>query len=219
MSPRALSAAALAATAALSLLLTACGSDEEDDATKPDDKIQGAEKGEDDSPSPSAEEEAAGRPEIELPEDLKITFSPEETGDPVKDAVLRDNAERMKAIQSAIAGLDPKYEALNYYNTDEALAESAEWVEQFKEEKLTVTGAVRYSDRQVTLNADGTATLTFCADESKGYSKSLETGKVNVTPITKDSYLVYNTKLQKDDQGVWRTTSIFSERGAVQCQP
>ncbi|MEO3844536.1 hypothetical protein [Streptomyces sp. B22F1] len=218
MSPRAFSAAALAATAALSLLLTACGSDGEDGDTKPDDKIQGAGKATE-SPSPTAEEAAADRPEIKLPKDLKITFSPEETGDPVKDAVLRDNAERMKAIQSAIAGLDPKYQALNFYNTDEALAESAEWVEQFKEEKLTVTGAVRYLDRQVVINDDSTATVTFCADESKGYSKSLETGKVNVTPITKDSYLVYNTKLQKSDQGVWRTTSIFSERGADECQP
>ncbi|WP_407560550.1 hypothetical protein [Streptomyces sp. 184] len=217
MSPRALSAAALAAAATLSLLLTACGGDEDGD-TPQDDKIQGADKGEE-PPSPSPSEEAAGRPEIKLPEDLEITFSPEETGDPVEDAVLRDNAERMKAVQSAIAGLDPKYEALNYYNTDQALGETSEWVEQFKDEKLTVTGAVRYVDRQVTLNEDDTATLTFCADESKGYSKSLETGKVNVTPVTKDSYVIYNTKLQKSDEGVWRTTGIISERGAAECQP
>lgn len=217
MSPRALSATAMAAAAALTLLLTACGSDE-DDGTPQDDKIQGADKAKE-TPSPSAADEAASRPKIKLPDDLEVTFSPEETGDPAKDAVLRDNAERMKAVQSAIAGLDPKYEALNYYNADRALGETSEWVEQFKDEKLTVTGVVHYVDRQVRLKDDRTATLTFCADESKGYSKSLETGKVNVTPVTKDSYVIYNTELQKSDQGVWQTTSIVSERGAAQCQP
>ncbi|WP_344286654.1 hypothetical protein [Streptomyces synnematoformans] len=207
-----------AAAAALSLLLTACGGDDDGDPSS-DDKIQGAGKT-DESPSPSAsEEEAPGRPEIKLPEDLTVTFSPEETGDPEKDAVLRDNAERMKAVQSAIAGLDPEYEALNYYNADDALGASAEWVEQFKDENLTVTGVVRYVDRQVTLADDGTASLIFCADESKGYTKNLETGKVNVTPVTKDSYVVYNTELQRNDKGVWRTTSVISERGADQCQP
>ncbi|HUW55456.1 MAG TPA: hypothetical protein VMZ92_02400, partial [Planctomycetota bacterium] len=203
MSPRALSATAMAAAAALTLLLTACGSDE-DDGTPQDDKIQGADKAKE-TPSPSAADEAASRPKIKLPDDLEVTFSPEETGDPAKDAVLRDNAERMKAVQSAIAGLDPKYEALNYYNADRALGETSEWVEQFKDEKLTVTGVVHYVDRQVRLKDDRTATLTFCADESKGYSKSLETGKVNVTPVTKDSYVIYNTELQKSDQGVWQT--------------
>ena len=217
MSPRALSAAVLTAAATLSLLLTACGGDE-DGGTPQEDKIQGADKAKE-TPSPSAADEAASRPEIKLPDDLEVTFSPEETGDPAKDAVLRDNAERMKAVQSAIAGLDPKYEALNYYNADRALGETSEWVEQFKDEKLTVTGVVNYVDRQVRLKDDRTATLTFCADESKGYSKSLETGKVNVTPVTKDSYVIYNTELQKSDQGVWQTTSIVSERGAAQCQP
>ncbi|MEO3768142.1 hypothetical protein [Streptomyces sp. B5E4] len=219
MSPRALSAAALAATAALSLLLTACGSDEEDDATKPDDKIQGAEKGEDDSPSPSAEEEAAGRPEIELPKDITYEFEWAKTGDPDKDAVLRDGEQLVKAIDVAIAEQDPTHEALLFYTEGEAAAEAERFAQLFVDDESRTTGKYRFYDEQVEVNDDGTATLVYCEDQGKAYSKSLKTGKVDVTPVTEDSYLVYNTKLRKNDDGVWITEQVVSERGAAQCQP
>lgn len=217
MSPRALSTAALAAAAALSLLLTACGGDEDGD-TSQDDKIQGAGKATD-SPSPSAEEEAEGRPEIKLPKDVKYEFEWAETGDPDKDAVLRDGEQLIKSIDVAIADQDPTHEALLFYSEGEAAAEAERFVQQFVDQKSRTTGTYRFYDEQVDVNDDGTATLIYCEDQGKAYNKSLKSGKVNVTPVTKDSYLVYNTKLRKNDDGVWVTEQVVSERGAAQCQP
>ena len=86
-------AAALVASAAL--LLTACGGD--DSGSKDNDKIAGADTGSETSASPTASASASAasvdRPKIELPSDLAYTFTPEQTGDAVKDAVLEDNAE------------------------------------------------------------------------------------------------------------------------------
>jgi hypothetical protein len=211
-----LATATVGVTAAL--LLTACGGG--GDEPKANDKIAGADTGSATSaaPVPSATQ-SAGRPKIELPSDLTLTFEGSKTGDSIKDAVLADSAENMRAVDAAITGTDPKGEALGYYNTDRALEAAVTWVQQFKDAGSTITGEVRYYDRNVTLKSKTSASLTFCADESKGYSKDKKTGKINKTPVTKNSYVVYNTRLDKSSEGVWQTSQIISTRGAAQCQP
>ncbi|MFF1712999.1 hypothetical protein [Streptomyces sp. NPDC058268] len=211
--------ATVALTASAALLLTACGSG--DDESKDNDKIAGAEQeGGKKSASPSASPaEDAGRPKIKLPDDLTMTFEEPRTGDAVKKAVLADNAERMRAVNAAITGTDPKGEAVGYYNTGKALEAAVTWVGKFKDADLSMTGDVRYYDRQVTLKDKKTATLSFCADEGKGYTKKKKTGKVDKTPVTKNSYVSYNTQLVKNDNGTWQTSQIISTRGAAQCQP
>ncbi|MFH8290832.1 hypothetical protein [Streptomyces sp. NPDC018059] len=215
--PLRLATAALTASAAL--LLTSCGSD--DKSSGADEKIAGAEQGDAKKSSPPSEPagKTAERPKIELPSDLTMTFEPSDTSDPVKKAVLADNEERMRAVNAAITGTDPKSEALGYYNTGKALEASATWVAKFKDAGLGLTGEIRYYDRQVTLKDKETATLSFCADESKGYTKKKSTEKVNKTPVTKNSYVAYNTQLIKNADGTWQTSQIFSTRGAAQCQP
>ncbi|MBT2399771.1 hypothetical protein J7E89_28370 [Streptomyces sp. ISL-100] len=199
-------------------MLTACGSG--DEKPKANNTIAGVDQSEKESPTPSATPSGTSdRPKIELPPDDKLVFIPEKTGNAVKDAILADNAERMRATDAAIAGTDPKYVALNFYNSGRALEAASNWVEEFKAAGLTITGTVRYSDRRVTLNKDGTASLTYCADESKGFNKNLKTGKIDVIPPNKDSYVSYSTKLEKNSDGVWQTTRIISKRGAAQCQP
>ncbi|MER5475339.1 hypothetical protein [Streptomyces sp. NPDC002685] len=214
--PRLLATAVVGATAAL--LLTACGGG--DDEPKGNDKIAGADTGGETSASPGASAtESAGRPKIELPSDLTLTFEGSKTGDSIKDAVLADNAERMRAVDAAITGTDLKGEALGYYNTGKALEAALTWVQQFKDAGATLTGEARYYDRTVTLKGKASASLTFCADEGKGYSKDKKTGKINKTPVTKNSYVFYNTRLDKSSEGVWQTSQIISTRGAAQCQP
>ncbi|MFE6164415.1 hypothetical protein ACFQ7F_36505 [Streptomyces sp. NPDC056486] len=215
--PLRLATSALAVSAAL--LLSSCGSS--DDETKDNDKIAGAEEeGGKKSASPSASaSENSGRPKIKLPEDLTMTFEKPRTGDAVKKAVLADNAERMRAVNASITGTDPKGEAVGYYNTGRALEAAVTWVQKFKDADVTLTGDVRYYDRQVTLKDKKTATLSFCADEGKGYTKNKKNEKVNKTPVTKNSYVSYNTQLIKNDDGTWQTSQIISTRGAAQCQP
>jgi hypothetical protein len=200
------------------LLLTACGGDDSD--TKANDKIAGAETSAQATSSPTTPPSATdGRPKIELPSDLELIFEDAETGDPVQDAVLADNAERMRAVDAAITGTDPKGEALGFYNTGKALEAAVSWVNAFEKAGATITGEVRYYDRKVTLKNDTSATLTFCADESKGFSKDKKTGKIAKTPVTKNSYVQYNTRLDKNPDGVWQTSQIISTRGAERCQP
>ncbi|MFH8237532.1 hypothetical protein [Streptomyces sp. NPDC018321] len=216
--PTLLTALTLTATAALTL--SACGS--EDSASGDNDKIAGADTGTEPSAAPSSSAPSAaddGRPKIELPSDLKLVFEDTETGDPVKDAVLADNAERMRAVDAAITGTDPEGKALGFYNTGKALTAAVSWVEQFEKANATLTGEARYFDRKVTLKSDTSAVLTFCADESKGFSKDKKTGEIAKTPVTKNSYVLYNTRLDKNSDGVWQTSQILSTRGAAQCQP
>jgi hypothetical protein len=208
--------AALTLTAAAALTLSACGSDDSSEG-KDNDKIAGADTGAGNaSPSESAQQ-AAGRPEIKLPSDLTMTFEGGKTGDAVKDAVLADNAERMRSVNAAIAGTDPKAKALNFYNTGRALEAAAIWVDKFKKAALGITGTIRYFDRTVTLDGSKAASVVFCADESKGYAKDLKTNKPKVTTPSDEDFILYNTRLEKNSDGVWQTARIVSTAGAKQC--
>uniref|UniRef100_A0AAU2V405 Lipoprotein n=1 Tax=Streptomyces sp. NBC_00003 TaxID=2903608 RepID=A0AAU2V405_9ACTN len=210
-------AAALAAAGAL--LLTGCGGGSKGGDSK---KIAGADSGASASTAPSASAsapDAANRPKVTLPAGNVLTFDPEQTGDSVKDAILRDNAEYQRAIDEAIDKQDPKSKNVTFYSTGQALIGSAQWIGGFIQDGTTVTGTVRFLNRRVTLDKDGSAGLTYCADETKGFTKDRKTGKVNVTPPDKDSYVSYVLRVRKNDQGVWQVTQLSSERGGQTCQP
>jgi hypothetical protein len=209
--------AVLTLTAAAALALSACGGGDSD-SSKDSDKVAGAEAGNEESASPSASASpAVGRPTIKLPSDVTMTFEDGKTGDAVEDAVLADSAERMRAVNASIAGTDPKDEALGFYNTGKALEAALTWVGKFKDANLGITGKVRYYDRTVTLDGGKTASVVFCADESKGYAKDLKTNKPKVTTPSDDDFILYNTRLEKNSDGVWQTTRIVSTAGAKQC--
>ncbi|MBC9728825.1 hypothetical protein [Streptomyces sp. TRM68367] len=214
--PTLLAAAALTFVAALSL--SACGSG--DDNSKGNDKIAGADVGNEKSASPSASPpDSAGRPEIKLPSDVKDTFTPEGTGDPVKDAVLRDNAEMIRAMDAAIVAGDPKLPALGFYTEGEAAAAAHEWVKGYVDDGLTITGTVRYFDRNVQVKSRDSATIGYCADETKGYDKVIKTSKLKGTKASKDSYVAYTGQMRLNKDGIWELTKITSTRGAAACQP
>ncbi|MFI8203309.1 hypothetical protein [Streptomyces sp. NPDC085937] len=207
-------------TATAALTLSACGS-EDDNPSQGEDKAVGTtDTGRLKSASP-AESAATGadRPDIELPADLKLTFEGAATGDPVKEAVLADSAERMRAVDAAITGTDPEKKALAFYNTGKALKAAQDWVTQFERAGATLTGEARYYDREVTLRDENSAALVFCADESKGFSKDKKTGEIHKTPVTANSYVLYDTTLDMNDEGIWQTSQIISTRGATECRP
>ncbi|MDW4907111.1 hypothetical protein RB628_17580 [Streptomyces sp. ADMS] len=211
-------AAALVASAAL--LLTACGGD--DGESKDNDKIAGADTGETSaSPTASASASAASadRPKIELPSDVTLTFTPEQTGDAVKDAVLKDNAEMIRALNAAIVAQNPRLAALEFYTEGEGAVAAEKWVKAFTDVGWTVTGTVRYFDRQVTVSSKDSASLSYCGDESEGFSKVVKTKEVKKTAPNKDSYVAYGVQVQKNKAGVWELVKIQSARGVDRCQP
>lgn len=214
--PRLLATAAVGAFAAL--LLTACGGS--DGGSKGNDKIAGADTGGETSASPSASASAVvGRPKIELPSDMTLNFTPEQTGDAVKDAILKDNAEFIRALDAAIDAQNPRLPALEYYTEGEGAVAAQQWVQSFKDAGYTVTGTVRYFDRQVAVESKGKASLSYCADESKGYSKVIKTKEIKKTKTTKNSYVAYGVQVEKNEKGVWELVKIASTRGAGRCQP
>ncbi|MEV6756210.1 hypothetical protein [Streptomyces sp. NPDC051214] len=159
------------------------------------------------------------RPRITLPRGDQLVFEPQGTGDARTDAVLRDNAEYLRAVDEAIGDREPTSKAVAFYSTGSAYLDSVEWIGGFVEDGATVTGTVRYVDRRVTFDEDGSAGLTYCGDESKGYTKDRKTGKTDVTPVTKDSYVFYNDRLRKNAKGVWQVTKSVSTRGHKACRP
>jgi hypothetical protein len=209
-------AAALTATAAL--LLTACSGSE--DKPKANDKIAGADQGEKKSASPTTSPSpAADRPEIELPTDVVDTFDPEKSGDPVQDAILKDNADFVRSLDAAIVAGNPNLPALEFYTEGEAAVAAQKWVKSFKDAGRTVTGTTRYYDRKVNIKSKKSASISYCADESRGFSKDIKTGKVQGTKVTKNSYLAYGAQVQLNDAGVWELIKMSSARGASSCQP
>ncbi|MGW1284886.1 hypothetical protein ACWDBD_06995 [Streptomyces sp. NPDC001118] len=200
------------------LLLAGCGGGGGDSNSK--NKIPGADTGGSASASPSASAStSADRPKIELPAGDTLTFSPEQVGDPVKDAILRDNAEVIRAIDAAVGAQNPRLPALEYYTEGEGAVTAQQWVQSFKDAGLTVTGTVRYFDRQVSVESKDKASLTYCGDESKGYNKVIKTGEVKKTKVTKNSYVAYGVQVEKNAKGVWELVKIISARGADRCQP
>ncbi|EDY44475.1 hypothetical protein [Streptomyces sp. SPB074] len=197
--------------------LVACGGD--DEGGKDDKTVAGAERTTSPKPSPSSpsSKPPAGKPEIRLPGDISMTFESVRTGDVAKDAALADSAQRMRALNADIAGTDPGGKALAAYTTGQATEASASWINQFTDAGLTITGAFRYYDRKVTLNDDGTASVVFCADESKAFAKEKKTGKVRRTTPSDEDFIIYNTRLAKNADGIWQTTQVFSKAGVKQC--
>ncbi|MEV6956394.1 hypothetical protein [Streptomyces sp. NPDC051183] len=209
---------ALAAlVASLSLTVTACGGG----SKPPAEKIAGVDNAPSASASPSPNPSAgdgAGRPKVTLPADVKNVFEGTPTGDPKKDEVLADDQRRIDAVSEAILKGDPNAPALRVYEKDEVLLGTAKWVQSFVDAGMSFTGTTRYFDRRVNLVDDKTATLVYCADETKAVNTDRKTGQTHaVQSKGKEHYVLYNYRLVKDAGGVWQSVKGFSERGAASC--
>lgn len=144
-------------------------------------------------------------------------FEQWKTGDPAKDALLEDVTQRINATDAAIVAADPESEALPFYYKDEALAEAAQWVQRYVDDGKSITGTVRFYNPDLVMVDKDTAALAYCADETKAADKDRKTGKADEIAVNNDSYVAYNTRVQKDQNGIWQTTSLLSERGNAKC--
>ncbi|WP_244328878.1 hypothetical protein [Streptomyces marokkonensis] len=208
-------AVAFATTA--TLLLTACGGGEE--TSRPDDEIAGADTGASKSAASPSTGSAGSveRPKISLPSDVKNVFEQWKTGDPSKDALLEDVTQRINATDAAIVAEDSDSEALRFYYKGEALAGAATWVQRYVDDGKSITGTVRFYNPDLVMVDKDTAALAYCADETKASDKDRKTGKADKISVSRDSYVAYNTRVEKDENGVWQTTSLLSDRGNAKC--
>ncbi|MFI5685649.1 hypothetical protein [Streptomyces sp. NPDC051636] len=215
--PRLLTTAAAGAMAVL--LLAGCGGGG-GGGSKPNDKIAGADTGGSASASPSASGRAEeGRPKIELPSDLSYTFDWPQAGEKDKDAVLADSEQSIKAVDLAIVKQDPLDKAYRFYYEGEAAAQTQQFIQAYVKAKARTTGSYRYYDPVVNVSGSSSASLVYCEDQSKAYDLYLKSKKVDKTPVTKNSYVLYSTQLHKNDKGVWVVEKLLSVRGSSKCQP
>lgn len=216
--PTLLAAATLTAAAVLSL--SACGGGDGD--SESNDKIAGAESGDKkrESPSPTASDDGIDRPEIKLPKDVKNVFEGGKTGDAKKDAVLADNERRITSMTEAATVDAKEHPALKFYSSGDALLSAADYAQGFHKKGKTFVGTTRYYDREVTFLKDGAAAVTYCKDTSKTYPKDRKTGKVDRSiPESDQDYSFYNTRLEKNEGGVWQTTTVLTTTAAKRCMP
>ncbi|MFF4251483.1 hypothetical protein ACFY1L_09765 [Streptomyces sp. NPDC001663] len=201
-------------TASAALLLTACGSGGGDDSSSDD--IKGAGTGASSSPSTSASAASdVKRPGITLPKSFQVSFDGWANSDPKLQAVMDDGKERLLGTYAAIIERNPKADYVTFYNEGAALATAQEWVKGLVDDDLTLIGKGRAFDPQVRISPDGSGTLFYCVDEGDGSTKNLTTGEVTKTPAD-DAFVLYQTKLRKSDDGVWRTTTVATKRGGCQ---
>jgi hypothetical protein len=81
------------------------------------------------------------------------------------------------------------------------------------------TGYDHYYSPQVSITPSGSATLGFCEDQTKTYSKVVKTGKILVTTPSDDDFAHFSLLLFKDkSNGVWQTSKTVVVQGAGQCK-
>ncbi|MFE0174889.1 hypothetical protein ACFWZ2_21445 [Streptomyces sp. NPDC059002] len=201
---------AAALTASAALLLTACGGS---DDSKDNDKIAGADTGSEKSASssPSVSADGAKRPEIKLPKTFQANFEGWTNSDPKLQAILDDGKGRLRAGYAAIMAGDPQFSAMKFYTTGTARKSGAEWVKTYKD--LTLKGSVRVFNPQVHVSNEGFGVLFYCVDEAKGYTRNLKTGKVAGTPEGENPKIQYRTRLDRNAQGVWQTSTVETDEG------
>jgi hypothetical protein len=164
--------------------------------------------------------EAVKRPSTALPKDLTMAFDWPKTGDPTKDAVLEDGEQYIRALKRASALDDLKDAAYQFYSRDDALSYAHDQIKENVDAGLAPTGHDHYYDPKVKIVRSGTATLSFCRDQSQVFSKKVSTGQVNRTTPDDNSYLLYNLLLVKDaaSHGIWQSSQITVIGKATQCK-
>lgn len=166
------------------------------------------------SSSPSASTDGADRPEIKLPKTFDVAFEGWTNSDPKLQAILNDGKEELRAGYAAIIEADLKSDAMAFYNVGDALKSSRGWAKPYVDDDVTLVGKVRVFDPQVHISNEGFGVLFYCVDEGKAYTKGRKTGKVTGTPKGTNARLQYRMRLDKTEQGVWKTTTGETERGA-----
>ncbi|WP_367042415.1 hypothetical protein [Streptomyces sp. Je 1-332] len=201
---------AVGVAASTSLLLTGCSTGGGDGDTS--DKIKTAGDNEASaSPSASAKPGGTERPKIKLPKSFQVDFAGWTNSDPKLQTILNDGKDRLRAGYAAIIAGDPQDSALRFYSSGATLKSAPDWVKKY--EDLTLKGSVRVFDPQVHVSNEGFGVLFYCVDEAKGYTRNVKAGKTEGTPEGDDPKVQYRTRLDKNAEGVWQTSTVQTDKG------
>ncbi|MDL2079991.1 hypothetical protein QNN03_26470 [Streptomyces sp. GXMU-J15] len=214
---------AVALTATAALLLTACGSGDDDGGN---DKIAGADQ---QSSKPEPSKEASGAPDEEkpdgvdlsLPKDMNLVFDWDKPKKANEAAAMEDAANFLRAIYRGVDKRTTKDAAITAYSTGEGLHYAETQVNAWIDGGWTATGTLRHYDATTRSSTNGSSVeVAFCADAGKFYGKEVKTGKVLKTkPSIEDfdHYKIIMVKVPTGD-GLWQASKVFVETKAAKCQ-
>ncbi|MFC4034098.1 hypothetical protein ACFO3J_21855 [Streptomyces polygonati] len=212
--------AAITVVAAAVALLSGCDSGSGGGASS--DKIQGVGSASAPPSTPAtafpAPTDSAGRPTITFPSYAKNVFEDQYTGDPAKDAVLADNERWVDSMDDAIFRGTASTKELAFYSTGRGTELAVAYVQGYIAKGDKWAGSTRFFARKVSLLGGDTASVVYCSDESQSHITNPKKPTKH-TPTSPDSYVLYNTHLTLNAQGVWQTDNVVSDRGARQCRP
>ena len=214
---------AVALTATAALLLTACGSGDDDGGN---DKIAGADQ---QSSKPEPSKDASGAPDEEkpdgvdlsLPKDMNLVFDWDKPKKANEAAAMEDAANFLRAIYRGVDKRTTKDAAITAYSTGEGLHYAETQVNAWIDGGWTATGTLRHYDATTRSSTNGSSVeVAFCADAGKFYGKEVKTGKVLKTkPSIEDfdHYKIIMVKVPTGD-GLWQASKVFVETKAAKCQ-
>lgn len=207
---------AVTLTAATALLLTACGGS----AAKKPDKISGADTSTPNATSaaPSASATEAGAPKFNLPSDVKVDFEGFESSNAAEQAPLRDASYAILAWTEGKANGLGNSTNMKRYFTGLQGAEMSDAIIKYGKSGMTVTGTYRDYRPTVRLVDRTTATVVFCEDQSKAYSKSRKTGKAEITTPSREDFSRWAMTLGKSRNGDWQVARYTYTQGVTECR-
>lgn len=218
--------AAVAAVATAALVLTACGSDE------PDEEIAGLDQGQaqdDDAANDAPDEDTDAdahtpadgdidRPDIEVADSLQLVFEGTEPEDELEQAILRDNAEHLRAVYSVVTSHDLEDSQIGFYAKGESLQWDLNLVQGFIEDGETSHGVMRYFDRSVEVVSDKAAVVSFCRDYSDISTIDFASGETLEGPDP-DAPPTRNTfRLELSESGIWQAAERESDTSEEACR-
>lgn len=171
----------------------------------------------DDKPGDEPDGEGIDRPEIDLGHAYENVYEDEYTGDPVKDAILRDSEGFQDAVAEAILSFETDRPALRFYLADDALAQSMRLMQRVIDGGKSSTGTARYYNREVSVFDEKSGAVVFCRDFTQVATTDFESGEVVEEPDAEALPSIYTTRVEKNEVGVWQTVSYTLEREAGEC--
>ncbi|GAB3123683.1 lipoprotein [Streptomyces calidiresistens] len=218
----------VAGVAGAALLMTGCSSS---DAGEENDPIAGTETAPAE-PTEEADDEANGgdeagsepedsieRPEIDLGDDFENVYEGEETGDPVKDAILRDSRGFVDAVDEGIIHHETDRPAVRFYIKGDALDQTVQLISTIIDRGNSSIGTTRYFNREVTVFEDGSsAAVLFCRDFSGVATIDFETREVTKQADADAKPALYASRVELNELGVWQTSEYSVTSEAPECR-
>ncbi|WP_194891688.1 hypothetical protein [Catenulispora pinisilvae] len=137
------------------------------------------------------------------------------TGDAVKDKILADNVQVLRAFDVWSVTGDFKTPGISTYLSPAIYGALQTQTVQYHADGKVPAGVARFYNRKVTALTGNYARVVDCEDGRQGYDKYLKTGQK--VPNSSDGIVAIVITAVKDSTGVWQAESYSKEQAPSLC--